>query len=201
MTTTLEHRLYDADSGIVRLQPSKSAGSKLYTHMEGLAVPYNVWSDVGGYVERMAPSVFRKSIKEAARALPLQLWHDDHSFPIGAIREWRDNPESGLGAVWRIDSSERAQEAARMAAEEIMTGLSVGFQPVAGGSDIEMPDHEDRNGRIRITRNTARLLEISLVNVPAYEGAGVTLVRNQSRRVQEGHPYLDQWREWRGTLA
>lgn len=156
--------------------------------LEGRAVPYNRWADIGWFRERFLPGSFTKSIREAARKLPLLLWHDNRTFPIGVSHEWRDN-EAGLDVVWKLDTEDpRAVQAARQAREGMLTGLSIGFAPIeklgknARGETVDLNNVLDIDdmGLMSITRKEARLLEVSLTPTPAYAGAQVSLVRSRS---------------------
>lgn len=157
-------------------------------YIEGRAVPYESWTDVGWYMEKFIKGAFSKSIREAAKQLPLLLWHDNRSFPVGVSEEWRDN-DDGLDCVWRIDTSdELAVEAARKARDGYLTGLSVGFAPIMDlgkdGRDRNNIRDLDDNGVMWITRKQARLLEVSLTPTPAYAGAKVQLVRTRDRQAR-----------------
>ena len=163
------------------------------SYLEGRAVPYNTWTDVGWYRERFAPGAFKKSIREAAAALPLLLWHDNRTFPIGKAEKWRESAD-GLDCVWKLDQTdERAREAAQKARDGFLTGLSVGFAPIVD-DEIEIDDM----GVVSITRREARLLEVSLTPTPAYAGAQVSLVRSQ---LHDGHgrrrsSELESWKNY-----
>jgi len=147
--------------------------------LEGRAVPYDVWQDVGWYMEKIQKGCFAKSIREAARNLPLLLWHDGRSFPIGRSHKWTDANE-GLDCVWEIDSADIAQEAARLARTQMLTGLSVGFAPIHGGTDRKF---DEDAGISYMLRTEARLLEVSLTPTPAYAGAKVSLVRSRESQL------------------
>lgn len=175
------------------------------TELHGRAVPYGERINVGWYDETMQAGCFTKSIHQAARALPLLLWHDNRSWPVGQAREWIDGPD-GLDAVWALDDSDLAQRAARQARDGFMTGLSVGFQPSPNGSVWEFVDADvyDPGAGIvdHVKRTEARLLETSLTPTPAYAGAGVSLVRSadvpqhvrENRRRVARPGELDDWR-------
>ena len=150
--------------------------------LEGRAVPYGVWQDVGWYMEMIEKGAFSKSIREAARRLPLLLFHDSRSFPVGVSEKWTEN-DDGLDVVWKLDGSERAQEAARLANGGMLTGLSVGFQ----GIQAERTYDED-TGLSWVKRTEARLLEVSLTPTPAYAGAKVALVRSREPHVNGSAP-------------
>lgn len=176
-------------------------------YLEGRAVPYNVWADIGWFREQFVPGAFAKSIREAAKKLPLLLWHDNRTFPIGVSHEWRDNGD-GLDVVWKLDVDDpRAVEAARKARDGLLTGLSIGFAPIErwektkDGHQLDVNNilELDDMGVASITRKEARLLEVSLTPTPAYAGAQVQLVR--SRAPQEtGRPRrsaeMDAWRAY-----
>lgn len=169
--------------------------------LEGRAVPYNTWADIGWFMEQHAPGSFAKSIREAANKLPLLLFHDSRSFPIGTSHEWRDS-DAALDCVWRIDQKDdRAVEAARKAAEGLLTGLSIGFSPISEPSEKDGTLREDENGLLWITWTESRLLEVSLTPTPAFAGAKVQLVRSRTgRTMQTGGPRksaeIESWRRY-----
>lgn len=150
--------------------------------LEGRAVPYDTWSDVGWYMEKIRKGCFAKSIREAARRLPLLLFHDGHSFPVGVSEKWTENDE-GLDVVWRMDSGEQAQEAARLADAGMLTGLSVGFAPIQSERT-----YDEEAGTSWVERTEARLLEVSLTPTPAYAGAKVAVVRSREPHVNGAAP-------------
>lgn len=164
-------------------------------YLEGRAVPYGEWTDVGWFMEQFSRGAFAKSIREAAKDLPLLLWHDNRSFPVGKAEKWTEGGD-GLDAVWRMDTEDPlAVEATRKAKGGFLTGLSVGFAPMPERDTLTIDD----DGLPWITRNEARLLEVSLTPTPAYAGAQVALVR--SRTAQGNHApaprrsaELDSWK-------
>ena len=177
-------------------------------YLEGRAVPYNRWADIGWFRERFLPGSFTKSIREAARKLPLLLWHDNRTFPIGVSHEWRDN-DDGLDAVWDIDVDDpRAVEAARKAERGELTGLSIGFAPIekrgknAKGELVDLNNEivVDDMGLMSITRREARLLEVSLTPTPAYAGAQVSLVRSRAPHQGQGQRRSAEFDAWRKYL-
>lgn len=178
-------------------------------YLEGRAVPYNRWADIGWFRERFLPGSFTKSIREAAKRLPLLLWHDNRTFPIGVSHEWRDN-DAGLDVVWKLDTSDaRAVEAARKARDGMLTGLSIGFAPIEKPGKNSRGELVDLNneleiddlGLVSITRREARLLEVSLTPTPAYAGAKVSLVRSRAPQQQTASgrrrsAELDAWQRY-----
>lgn len=168
--------------------------------LEGRAVPYGQWTDVGWFMEQMAKGVFAKSIREAAKGLPLLVWHDNRTFPIGVSEKWTER-DDGLDGVWRVDADDEfALEAARKASDGYLTGMSVGFAPMPESDTLDIDD----DGLAWVTRNEARLLEVSLTPTPAYAGAQVSLVRSRQGRQSDGRrrsAELDSWREYLAKIA
>src|SRR5262245_53500192 len=79
-----------------------------YTMMQGRAAPYGQWTNRSWFLESFGEGLFDKSIKEAAAALPLLLWHDGMFWPIGSATEWESKPD-GLWGTWKLDGSADAQ--------------------------------------------------------------------------------------------
>ena len=175
--------------------------------LEGVAVPYGEWADVGWYREQHEAGSFATSIKQAAEKLPLLLWHDSRTFPVGVSHEWRDTSKA-LGCVWRMDDSTEAGRALDLAEKGMLTGLSIGFAPIRSEWDMvddwdpDMgPEHMDS-----VTRLESRLLEVSMTPTPAFAGAQVSLVRSrergphgQPRQRRESRP--PRLAEWEGIAA
>lgn len=168
----------------MQLRDVQTSGAKW---LEGRAVPYDTPTDLGWFTEVMHRGMFKKSITEQARELPLLLFHDSDSLDaiIGVSHEWRDEPD-GLWGVWRLSDAEHAQRAAQMAAEGLLGFMSVNFVPTR--SDEEILDGD----QLVIHRREARLLEVSLTPTPAYADAVVSKVRStrpvQSRPRPEERP-------------
>ena len=171
-------------------------------YLLGRAVPYNEWTNIGWFAERFAIASFARSIAEAANGLPLLMWHDNRTWPIGVSDKWSDVAE-GLDGVWKLDTSEEAERAADLAEKKMLTGLSVGFVPIR--STWEMVDWDDWDPDLgiehmdKVTRDEARLLEVSLTPTPAYAGAQVSLVRTrEAKKVREGRASaeLEAWRNY-----
>jgi HK97 family phage prohead protease len=141
-------------------------------HMIGLVAPYNVRADVGPFTETFLPGVFKKSIAQAARSLPLHVMHKHDEVPVGKAVGWEDTPE-GLYAEFRFDTRSDAQEAARLAEDGLLSALSVGFLPLEGGTRWDYSGEKPHADRVE-----ARMLETSLCSVPVYEQAGVLAMRS-----------------------
>src|SRR5262245_66251481 len=117
--------------------PETEAG---YTVLTGRAVPYGAWTNRGWYMESVALGAFDKRLKEAAATgLPLHLFHDSDSFPVGVSTAF-DSRKDGLYGTWRLDQGPEAQRAAQLAADGLLVYLSVGHQPIRNQWDFIDPD-------------------------------------------------------------
>jgi len=172
--------------------------------MVGRAVPYNAWASRGWFLLSMAQGCFDKSTKEAAASLPLLLFHDFESFPIGTASKWDSRPD-GLWGEWALDDSAEAQRAARLAQQGVLTGLSVGWQPILQDwevSDLKEWTLDDVETLDRCTLREGRLVETSLTPVPNFVDATVSHVAHRERQAARSDtPHLDRWRAWRDSLS
>ena len=171
--------------------------------LEGTAVPFDTWADLGWFMESHAVDSLKRSTKANAGArLPLLLFHDNRSFPIGHAEEWH-HEAAGLRGVWRLNGSPEAQRAAQAAGAGDLVGLSIGFAPIR--SDWQYveewnpdlgADHKDH-----VTRLESRLLEVSLTPTPAFADAAVSCVRTafdlatrSAMAHNKGQREIDTWR-------
>ena len=155
-------------------------------------------------METFARGSLGKSAKESAAALPLMLFHgeDGHPMPIGAIARW-DEQASGLYGEWHIDSDPIAQDAARKAkSTEDRPGslnfMSVRFMPIRSEWTYVEDFNPDLGQAFKdsVVRREARLLEVSLVPTPAFNGATIEWVRSGEpmRERQKQTRAADAWR-------
>jgi|SRR5215471_6961429 len=208
MTIAPEQRMYRMRLELRDVDPTGRPGR--YTFIEGNAVPYGVFADLGPFLEAHAPDSFAQSTRAGTgKGLPLLLFHDQRSFPIGKSEQWKH--EGGfLRGVWRLNDAPRSQEAAQAAADGDLVGMSVGFVPMR--SSVERcedwsgrdwnpelgPEHKDR-----WTREESRLVETSLTPAPVYQDAEVTRVRSfdvyEERSTYQGgrrFPDVEAWRDY-----
>ena len=133
----------------------------------GVVSPYDDVSylvpDPGG--ERIIRGAFDKSIRQRADKIPL---HDNHStaYRMGMSRTFDDGTD-GLVGMFGINEGDRGNQMLDDLHHGYYGGLSVGFQPlvVTRGAD-----------GVREIRE-AKLMEVSVVGLPAYESAGIVAVR------------------------
>jgi HK97 family phage prohead protease/HK97 family phage major capsid protein len=127
----------------------------------GLAVPYGQTADIGGvYREAFAPGAIR-SVEDVKL-----FWQ--HSEPIGKILSGRDT-EEGFEIRARISNTPRGNEAYELLKDNVINKFSVGFVPV----------EQTRDGDL-VTRTLVDLKEVSLVSFPAFQGASVSEVREET---------------------
>lgn len=167
--------------------------------LKGRAVSYVTLATRFWYRLRINEGSFDKSIKESAQDLPLMLFHDLESFPIGRAVEWDSRAGDGLWGVWALDDHPDAQRAARLARDGHMTGLSVQFEYLRSSWE-EPPDSEWDPDDVLTweVRNLheGRLLETSLLPAQAMADAHVTEVLGRHAAT----PELDRWKAWRASL-
>lgn len=157
------------------------AVGETFTYMHGRAVPYGTPGRVGLYDEVIAYGALTESLADDhghTRTLPLLAFHDAQSMPIGKAVTWREERD-GLYGTWQIADHAVAQEAARAARDEYLTGLSIGFVPLRTRWQYAQ-DWDYDAGRVDLATVTeARLLEVSLTPVPAYLQAIVLDVESE----------------------
>jgi uncharacterized protein len=147
----------------------------------GIVAPYNSVSymtpDPAG--ERIMRDAFTKSLKERSERIPLCRVHD-HSRAVGMSREWVDGA-GGLTATFHVRKSGHGDEVLEEARDGYLSGMSVGFMPVR---------QERAADGVREVRE-ARLMEVSLVVIPAYDGARVLAVRQAEPVSELMAPFLN----------
>jgi HK97 family phage prohead protease len=132
------------------------------------AAPYGEVSYLGGDPrgERYIHGCFSKSIRQRGARVPLCRAHE-HRKALGLSQEWTDEP-TALTGVFGVRQCPEGDEVLEEAREGYLPGASVGFEPLV------MTRGADGVREIR----EARLLEVSLVVIPAYESARVVAVRH-----------------------
>lgn len=177
--------------------------------ISAIAVPYNTRADIGWFTESHLPGSFAKSIKEAARSLPLHVFHDDmtgageaSSWPVGVAEEWDDNGEV-LRGVWKFDDSEKAQRARRLATPDengnAMLGyMSIRFQPIRSNWEFADDFNPDLGSEFKdhVDRIESRLVSVALVSTPAFIGATVDWVRSAPPPGRDVGRAVDEWSSW-----
>jgi HK97 family phage prohead protease len=154
----------------------------------GLAVPYDVELDVSDwwddYTEVFRKGSFAKTIRDRSHPVPLLVSHERRALPIGASVDLSEE-EDGLHAAFHLAATPKADEVLALVAEDAISGLSIGFEPVTtnitAGPQRTPPSLRDLH-----ERSAVKLHEVSVCNFPAYEDAGVHGVRAAQAR----HPTM-----------
>ena len=107
--------------------------------------------------------------------VPLTATHprDAGTLPIGVTLSIDEREDAAWGE-WRVSDTMIGNEVLALARDGVPLGLSVGFMEVAGGSRWSAD-------RQRVTRTSAALDHVAVVRVPAYAGAGVVGVREDTQ--------------------
>ena len=181
-----------------------------YTELRGRAVPYGAWTNRGWFMESVAFGCFDKSLAEAGgTGLPLHLFHDSDTFPVGVSTEWESRKDALYG-TWRLDKSPEAQRAAQLAADGMLTYLSVGHAPIR--SEWSFVDADDWNPDLgpdhmdKLTRVESRLVEVSMLTAPAFPQAQILSLNASTRdpelraRRDVVRPSLRAWQGWAASV-
>jgi hypothetical protein len=134
----------------------------------GVCVPYDeityLVPDPSG--ERVIRGAFTKSLRQRADRVLLFRAHD-HARAVARSRSFQDE-DAGLVGVFHARASLIGDEALEEARDGYLPGMSVGFRAV-----------QERRGQDGVREVVeASLLEVSLVTIPAYDGARVLSVRD-----------------------
>ena len=132
--------------------------------VEGIAVPYDTPTKVGGVTESFARDAFDP---QQVKGAPLCWRHDE---PVGVITEAR-NDADGLHISAQIADTQQGRDAAALLRVGGVRGLSVGFTP--------LQDAWTRS-KDAVTRVKAHLGELSLTHQPAYSTAAVSNIREEN---------------------
>jgi HK97 family phage prohead protease len=168
---------------------------KPFKYLEGRAVPYDTWANIGWFLEaHQKGSLDETTTRGSGKGLPLLLFHNNRSWPIGTAESWSSS-DDGLSGVWRLNQTSDAQQAAALVDAGDLHGLSIGFAPIRSAWeyvddwDPDLgPDHMDR-----VTRIESRLLEVSVTPTPAFVEAEISLVRTREARRLRPTSRRDGW--------
>lgn len=132
--------------------------------IEGRAVPYNKPADVGGYKEQFVKGSF-----DGVDASSVKLYWR-HGEPVGRVLSLREKAD-GLYFTAKFSDTTSGRDAWTLAKDGVEQGVSVGFRAL---------EDSWSNDRKLVTRVKASLVEISTTDRPAYKGAAVLAVREES---------------------
>jgi HK97 family phage prohead protease len=102
------------------------------------------------------------------RGIPLMLWHDRESFPVGKVIDWQ-HTERGPVARFVFADYDKAHLARTLVDTGFLTAVSVGFIPKEGYV---------RDGDDVVVFTRSELVELSLTATPSSRGALIDLKRS-----------------------
>lgn len=145
----------------------------------GRAVPYGETANIPQGQERFIFGAFARQIA-AAKPGTIKLYgsHSDRlsgQQPIGKTTSLSEMPD-GLHGTWSLYNTTKANDALELVRADEVTGLSIGFKTLPGGT------RKARDGTQE--RTAAHLDHVTLTLEPAYAGAGVVAVRNNTGQRQ-----------------
>ncbi len=140
--------------------------------LTGRAMPFGETVRIGGphgFDERFVAGAFTRTISERVAAGKVKLFgqhgRTQGHMPIGKVTSAREEP-SGLYITAQIADTTPGRDAAELIRSGMVDGLSVSFRPT---------QERDAGGVREVTE--AVLLEVSVVDEPAYPGAKVLSLR------------------------
>ncbi len=146
---------------------TRSAGLTMQDNVVRGKIPYNSLSEnLGGFVEKILPGAFAKSIQSNTRGFYL-LYQHDQKFPLASTKNntlsLRDTKDA-LFFEARLDEND---DILRKVKSGLLDSISFGFKMIR--------DHyQDQNGGVPVrSLIEAELREISIVTFPAYPQASV----------------------------
>lgn len=134
----------------------------------GMVAPYDQTSYLvpvaGG--ERIRRGAFRRSIDHRGDRIPLFRNHD-HAVRMGVSTGFDETPDGLLG-TFRVNAGDAGDQLLAECRQGYFGGLSAGF--------LAVTRERGPDGSQEVTQG--KLVEVSCVGHPAYEGAGMLAVRN-----------------------
>jgi uncharacterized protein len=134
----------------------------------GICAPYDevtylTWDPSG---ERIRRGAFKRSLAHRKGAIPLLRNHDSE-IKLGQSRKFTETDE-GLVGEFRVNDGARGDDLLEELRNGYLDAMSVGFQTV-----------QEQRGEANVREIVeARLVEVSMVALPAYAGAAMLAVRN-----------------------
>jgi HK97 family phage prohead protease len=138
----------------------------------GLAVPFDREATVddgfGRYREVFRHGAFTRTINAGLDRVKFLINHDRQRLPIGKAISLREDP-AGLIGEFYVSVTREGDDALELVKDGVLDAFSIGFAPI-----------QERDNKGLVERLEVKLRETSLVAFPAYEGALVAGVRNQT---------------------
>lgn len=136
----------------------------------GYAAVFNQTTDIGPYLERLAPTAFRSVLASPDLDVRGLFNHDPNAILARTPNTLRLSTDShGLQFELDLPDTTVGNDVRTMVDDGLITGCSFGF--VAGQQDWSK--HDGRS--LRTHTDVKRLIDVSVVTFPAYEGTDVSL--------------------------
>ncbi len=151
-----------------------------------IATTYENDVQVGPFTEVMSRGVFDETLSRNADGVKLLVQHDRGApSAVGTPVEWRQL-DTRLEVTYRFGSHAEAKDVAGRAKDGMFGGASVGFIPGnKSGDNVWSKDKK------HVRRNRARLVEVSLVTIPANADARLVAVRTAGIPAELLTPRMD----------
>lgn len=135
----------------------------------GYAAVFNSWSeDLGGFVERIMPGAFKKTIQEAdVRAL----WNHNPDYVLGRTKSGTlalSEDQHGLRMEITPPDTQFGRDFMESMARGDVDQSSFGFRVIEGKEEWEKPPAESSDRLWKRTVLEVRLFDVSPVTFPAY---------------------------------
>lgn len=150
-------------SGVLWREMPVTVAAEEAREVEGIGVPWGELATLPGFTESMA----RGAVVDSD---DVQLWWR-HQEPIGRVVAQRDD-EGGWWTRSIISKTPRGDEAYTLLRDGVVNKMSVGF------NSIEHTIREEADGSYHVEHTKIKVREVSLVPLPAYQGADVLDVRS-----------------------
>jgi Escherichia/Staphylococcus phage prohead protease len=135
----------------------------------GVVVPFNERAEIndisGSYIEMFTRGSFTRSLSERSHKIKLLAQHDHKRFPVGKATALVEQ-DDGLHGQFAIPATREGDDVLTLVRDGVLDSFSIGFRPV-----------RDRRENGVTVRAEAALLEVSLVALPAYQGAQIAGIR------------------------
>jgi Escherichia/Staphylococcus phage prohead protease len=154
----------------VRDMRTRTAVDGDYITIDGVAVPWGQRIQYGGITEEFQ----RGSIDAPAAVGRPVLWGHNRDEMVGLITAAEDAPEGLRISADIYRGTNRGPHAITLLQADALRGLSIGFEPT-----------ETKNGPHGLIYTRAKMHELSLTPLPAFESATVTATRTEEDPVAE----------------
>lgn len=136
--------------------------------VEGIVIPYDETSRLTGHPkgERFLRGSCTRTVKERGARIKLFRGHD-HRNAVGLPLAWEPMHDAGVWAQFRVAQTAAGEDALAELREGLLDAFSIGFEPVR--------ERRGADGAREVVE--AKLHEISLVPIGAYDGARVLATR------------------------